>query len=111
MITRFALFEGLINNGETEAFRDAILKEVVPHWNSFPGVIAVRVCFSDDRDEGAPALPLILAISYPDRMAVEAALASPERALAMAATESVLARFFSGRVHHHVTDANDFLAP
>jgi hypothetical protein len=87
------------------------LKEVVPQWNSFPGVIAVRVCFSDERDEGAPALPLILAISYPDSMAIEVALGSPERALAKVATENVLARFFSGRVHHHITDANDFLAP
>jgi hypothetical protein len=106
MITRFALFEGQINPGETEAFRAAILKEVLPHWNSFPGVLAVRVCFSNERDEGAPELPLILAISYPDRMAVDVALASPERALAKAATEAILARFFRGRVYHHITEAH-----
>ena len=27
---------------------------------------------------------------------------------ARAATESVLARFFTGRIHHHVTTAHDF---
>lgn len=107
MITRFALFEGRIQDGQTEAFRAAILAEVLPHWNAFPGVLAVRVCFANERDEGAPEMPLILAISYPNREAVDIALASDERAAAKAATDSVLARFFKGRVHHHITVAND----
>ena len=111
MITRYALFEGHISQGETEAFRSAVLNEVLPHWQSFPGVLAVRVCFSNERDEGAPELPLILAITYPNRAAVDVALASPERALAKAATESILARYFHGRVHHHITAANDHAVP
>jgi hypothetical protein len=110
MITRFALFDGQVNPGETEAFRAAVLTEVLPHWKAFPGVVAVRVCFADERDDGAPELPLILAISYPDRAAVDVALASPERAAAKAATESVLARFFRGRIHHHITEAHDHVS-
>jgi hypothetical protein len=110
MITRFALFEGKINAGETNAFRAAILKEVVPHWESFPRVVAVRVCFSNEHDEGAPEIPLILAITYPDRAAVDVALASPQRALAKTATDSILERYFNGRVHHHITEANEFIA-
>jgi hypothetical protein len=104
MITRFALFEGHIKPHDVEAFRAAILKDVLPHWNSFSGVITVRVCFENERDEGAPALPLILAISYPNRKAVDIALASPERALAKEATEAILARYFTGKVHHHITE-------
>jgi len=107
MITRYALFEGQIHNGQTEAFRAAILTEVLPHWNAFPGALAVRVCFANERDEGAPELPLMLAISYADRAAVDTALASPARAAAKAATESVLARFFDGRILHHITQAHD----
>jgi hypothetical protein len=107
VITRFAMFEGTISPGKTEAFRTAIIEEVLPHWKSFPGVLAVRVCFSNERDEGAPELPLILAITYPDRAAVDVALASPERALAKAATESVIARYFQGKLHHHITASND----
>lgn len=107
MITRFALFEGQVQPGDLEKFREVILGEVLPHWKSFPGVLSVRVCFSNERDEGAPELPLVLAISYPNRSAVDVALASPERALAKAATESVLARYFQGRVHHHITEAHD----
>jgi hypothetical protein len=106
MITRYALFEGRIHEGQTEAFRKAILAEVLPHWKAFPGVLAVKVCFENERDESAPEMPLILAISYPDRPSVDVALASPQRAAAKAATESILERYFTGRVHHHITEAH-----
>jgi hypothetical protein len=111
MITRFALFEGHVKPSDIEAFRAAILKDVLPHWKSFPGVLGVRVCFANERDEGAPELPLILAISYPNRKAVDIALASPERALAKEATEAILARYFVGKVHHHITQAHDHVLP
>ena len=109
MITRYALFEGHLHSGTTEAFRAAILAEVLPKWKAFPGALAVRVCFANERDDGAPELPLILAINYPNRQAVDTAMASPERAQAKAATEAVLARFFSGRIHHHITEAHEHL--
>lgn len=111
MITRFALFEGEVHPGQTDAFRHAVLTEVLPHWKSFPGVLAVRVCFANERDEGAPGLPLMLAISYPSRAAVDVALASPQRARAKEATESVLERFFTGKIHHHITEAHEFVVP
>jgi hypothetical protein len=107
MITRFALFEGHVNDGQTEAFRAAVLAEVLPKWKAFPGALAVRVCFANERDEGAPELPMVLAISYADRESVHKALASPVRAEAKAATEAVLSRFFTGRIHHHITEAHD----
>ncbi|MFN3524443.1 MAG: hypothetical protein ACK4YU_00020 [Paracoccus sp. (in: a-proteobacteria)] len=107
MITRYALFEGRIHDGQQDAFRAAILAEVLPEWQSFPGALAVRVSFAEFRDEGAPQIPMILAISYPDLATVETALASPARTRAKAATDAVLARFFDGRIHHHVTTAHD----
>lgn len=109
MITRFALFEGVVPAHDVPAFRAAVLAEVLPHWQSFPGVLAVRVCFENERDDGAPEMPLILAITYPDRAAVETALASPQRARAKAATDAILARYFTGRVHHHITQAHEVL--
>lgn len=107
MITRFALFEGAVQARDVPAFRAAVLAEVLPHWQSFPDVLAVRVCFENERDEGAPEMPLVLAITYPDRAAVATALASPQRARAKAATDAILARYFTGRVHHHITQAHD----
>jgi quinol monooxygenase YgiN len=110
MITRFALFEGYVQQAQTEAFRAAVLTEILPKWRAFPGALAVRVCFENERDQGSAEIPLILAISYADRAAVDLALASPERAQAKAATESVMSRFFKGTIHHHITDAHDHVS-
>jgi hypothetical protein len=107
MMTRYAFFEGQITAGETDNFRAAVLAEILPHWKSFPGIVSVKVCFENERDEGAPEMPLILAITYPNRASIDVALASPQRALAVAATGSVLTRFFQGRVHHHITEAHN----
>ncbi|WP_299145366.1 hypothetical protein [uncultured Tateyamaria sp.] len=109
MITRFALFEGAVKPGQTPAFRDAVLSRLVPLWRQFPGNSDVRVMFSDDRDEGAPEFPLILAISYPDDAAMAAALDSPFRAQSRDVTGEIVAEFFDGRIHHHVTERHEYV--
>ncbi|WP_147112573.1 antibiotic biosynthesis monooxygenase [Tateyamaria sp. syn59] len=110
MITRFALFEGSVKPGQTDAFRAAVLERLVPLWKQFPGNTDVRVMFSDDRDEGAPEFPLILAITYPDAAAMEGALDSPFRAQSRDVTGEIVAEYFDGRIHHHVTQLNEFKA-
>ena len=106
MLTRYALFEGQVHDGLTQAFRSAVLAELLPLWQSFPGHLAIRVTFSDSRDDGAPEFPLILAIDWPDQATLDAFLARPVRQRGRAATEALLARYFSGRIHHHVTTAH-----
>lgn len=108
MITRFALFEGAVRPGQTDAFRAAVLERLVPLWRQFPGNSDVRVMFSDDRDAGAPEFPLILAITYPDAAAMEGALNSPFRAKSRDVTGEIVAEHFDGRIHHHVTQLNAF---
>lgn len=108
MITRYALFEGKVKAEQTEAFRAAVIEKVLPHWMKFPGALDVRVSFGESQDDGAPEFPMILAINYPDLAAVDAALASPVRAQSRAATQEVISEFFDGRIHHHVTLANEF---
>ena len=109
MITRFALFEGSVKPGQTAAFRAAVLERLVPLWTQFPGQTDVRVMFSEDRDPGAPEFPLILAISYPDLAAMEAALDSPARFQSKEVTGEIVAEFFDGRIHHHVTERHEFV--
>lgn len=108
MITRFALFEGTVKPGQTQAFRTAVLDRLVPLWTQFTGNTDVRVMFSEERDEGAPEYPLILAITYPDRAAMEAALACPARFKSKEVTGEIVAEYFEGRIHHHVTELNTF---
>lgn len=108
MITRFALFQGSVKPGQTDAFRAAVLERLVPLWEQFPGNSDVRVMFSDDRDEGAPEFPLILAISYPDKAMMETALDSPARFQSKDVTGEIVAEFFEGSIHHHVTRCHEF---
>lgn len=110
MITRFALFEGSIKPGKTEAFRAAVNSRLVPVWTQFPGNTDVRVSFGEERDEGAPEFPLMLAITYPDRAAMEGALNSAPRSLSREITGEIVAEFFDGRIHHHVTEASEYKA-
>ena len=46
MITRYALFEGTVAPGQTEAFRAAVLDEILPVWRRFPGALAIHVTFA-----------------------------------------------------------------
>ncbi len=110
MITRFALFEGMVKDGKTTEFRAAVKARLIPLWRQFPGNLDVRVMFGEDRDEGAPEFPLILAISYPDTATMEAALQAPARAQSRDVTGEIVAEFFDGRIHHHVTECHEFKA-
>lgn len=110
MITRFALFQGHVKTADVTAFRTAVLERLVPLWKQFPGNSDVRVMFSDDRDPGAPEFPLILAISYPDIAAMEAALDSPFRFQSKEVTGEIVDMFFDGEIHHHVTERHEFVA-
>ena len=108
MITRYAFFQGNVKDENIEAFRKFTLENLVPLWKQFPGAQEVRVMFSDDRGEGAPEFPLVLAISYPDIPAMESALASPFRAQSKEITGQMVDKYFDGTIHHHVTVCNHF---
>lgn len=108
MITRYALFQGTIKDGQTDAFRSYAQEHLVPLWTKFTGASEVRVMFSEERDEGAPEFPLILAISYPDLDAMAEALESPARYASKEATGKMVEQFFDGTIHHHVTLAHHF---
>ncbi|MBI1170143.1 hypothetical protein GC209_01985 [bacterium] len=110
MITRFALFEGRVKPGQTAAFRKAVTERLVPLWRQFPGNTDVRVMFGQERDAGAPEFPLILAITYPDRAALDLALTSAVRSQSREVTSEVMADYFDGRIHHHVTEATEYKA-
>lgn len=106
MITRYALFEGTVKPGQTEAFRAFVTDRLVPLWTSFDSATEVRVMFGEERDEGAPEFPLILAISYDDIGGMENALACDARFKSREVTGEMVERYFDGRIHHHVMSAH-----
>lgn len=110
MLTRYAIFEGRLIPGTESDFRRAVTERLVPMWRQFPGQTGLRITFGLERDDGAPEYPLILAITYPDRPTMEAALQHPIRLDSRAATQEETAGRFQGRIHHHVTEMLDFPA-
>ncbi|MFO8128261.1 hypothetical protein [Yoonia sp.] len=110
MITRYALFEGSVKSGNTDAFRKAVTERLVPLWTQFPGNTDVRVMFGEGRDAGAPEFPLILAITYPDIQTMEGTLSSDARNKSKDVTGQVVAEFFDGHIHHHVMAATEYKA-
>jgi hypothetical protein len=107
MIIRYALFEGTIHEGLEADFRAFVKERLVPLWTRFPGAEEVRVLDGLDRDDGAPAYAMALAIRYPDMAAVETALQSPVRFESREVTAELLT-MFTGKVHHHVFEAGEY---
>jgi hypothetical protein len=101
------LFEGQIHEGKEAAFRQFVKDKLVPLWTRFPGADEVRVLDGVDRDEGAPVYAMALAIRYPDMDACNRALQSEVRFTSREVTKTLLT-MFTGRVHHHVFDANQY---
>jgi hypothetical protein len=107
MIIRYAFFEGEIHHGQEQAFRQFVTERLVPLWTKFPGAEEVRVLDGSERDEGAPAYAMALAIRYPDMAACNKALQSDVRRQSREVTGELL-KMFTGRVHHHVFEAQEY---
>nr|CAD6423866.1 ethyl tert-butyl ether degradation EthD [Rhizobium sp. Q54] len=101
MIIRQALFEGRIHEGKEAAFKAYVADKLMPMWLEFPGVREVRVLYAVERDEGAPAYPMVLSTMYDSRDALAEALDSPARYASREMTKGLLA-MFDGIIHHHV---------
>ncbi len=107
MIIRYALFEGCIHTGQEAVFRAFVREQLVPLWTRFPGASEVRVLDGVERDEGAPEYAMALAIRYPDRATCEQALRSDVRFRSREVTADLL-KVFTGRVHHHLFEAQEY---
>ena len=79
MLIRLAIFHGCVRDGKDAAMRRYVEDVLAPLWRRFDGAEEVRVMFRVEQDDGGPEIPLILAITYPDRAAMAPALDSPAR--------------------------------
>ncbi|HSF93386.1 MAG TPA: hypothetical protein VLA52_00035 [Thermohalobaculum sp.] len=102
MLMRLAIFEGTVKPGQEEAFRAYVDRRLAPLWRKFDGAAEVRVLKGAEHDASAMPIPLILAITYPDRAAMERALASPARYESRDLLPELFEKYFDGRMHHHL---------
>ncbi len=79
MLTRYAMFAGEVKAGKQQAMQNYVNEVLAPLWRQFTGAHSVRVQFAVEQDDNGPNIPLVLAISYSDKVAMQTALASPAR--------------------------------
>jgi len=101
MLMRLAFFEGAIRPGCEDRFEDYVTTRLLPIWRQTPGATRVDVLREVEADDGAHRFPMVLEIAYPDRNALEEALASPTRALGREAARGLF-EIFDGLVFHAV---------
>ena len=109
MITRYAVFAGTIKPGQELAMRGFVDKKLTPLWRQFACAEEVRVLFGVEQDSGGPQIPLILAITYANHVAMEKALDSPARYEARDVLPELYDRFFEEvELWHYVFDRESF---
>lgn len=104
MLTRVAIFEGVIESGGEDAFFAQVHERLEPIWRSFPHVQDVRVLRTRQADPGAIPIVMVLEMDYPDLDAVRASLASDIKTKAHETTLEVL-KPFNGRFFHFVAES------
>jgi hypothetical protein len=107
MYKRLAFFEGTISHGREAEFDAYIRERLVPLWTQFPGATRVEVLREVEAEDGSHRYPLVLQTTYPDRGAIENALASKVRYESREATKGLLA-MFEGRIFHVVYKLDDY---
>lgn len=108
MIVRQGLFEGRIKPGREDEFYAFVRERLLPVWRSFPGAVSVEVLTGEDVDDKR-RFPLHTVFRFPDRAAMDAALASPARQQAVALVPQLM-DLFEGRLHHLVSERIEPLA-
>ena len=103
MYIRCALFEGNVKLGQEKAFHDFVTRNLLPLWTKFPGATDVRVLSQKEADTDDPHYAMVLAIQYPDMVAIERAMQSAERAKSRELTVE-LVKMFDGRIFHTIFD-------
>jgi hypothetical protein len=104
MYIRCAFFEGRVKPGCDDAFATFVKDRLVPLWTKFPGAEEVRVLRQAESDTDQPHYAMVLAIRYPDKAAIDAAMKSDVRARSREETGE-LVKMFEGRIFHTVFEA------
>lgn len=106
MITRYAIFIGQVRPGQEAGFRAFVENRLAPLWRQFEGAATVRVEYGMDQDPAGPEIPLMLAITYPDRAAMTRALESPARYASRDLLPELYETYLDAVLHHYVMETD-----
>ncbi len=109
MITRYAIFGGKVKDGKEAEMREWVTENLTPLWRKFACAEEVRVLYGMDQDPDGPVIPLILAITYADRDAMEKGVTSPARHAAKALLPELYERFYDKvELWHYLMDREQY---
>lgn len=100
MFTRSAIFCGRIHDGMEEAFFEAVRARLLPVWQQMLHAQDVRLYRPRSAEAPGANVFMVQEIDYPSREAIDQALASDRRLVAMEALASVR-HMYDGN-HHHI---------
>lgn len=107
MLTRLAIFEGRVKPGQEAAMRAYVETELAPLWRQFQPSEEVRVLYAAEAGD----YPLVLAVTYADHAAMEAALDTPARYQSRDMLPAFYERFFDDiTLKHQLFEADVFKA-
>lgn len=109
MITRYAIFGGTVKPGQEAAMRAWVTEHLTPLWRQFACAEEVRVLYGVEQDADGPTIPLILAITYADRAAMQKGVESPARYAAKDLLPELYDRYYDEVVlWHYVMDREQY---
>ncbi len=109
MITRYAMFGGKVKEGKEAEMRAWVSENLTPLWRKFACAEEVRVLYGIDQDPDGPVIPLILAITYADRAAMEIGVNSPARHAAKARLPELYEQFYDKvDLWHYLMDREQY---
>jgi quinol monooxygenase YgiN len=109
MITRYAIFGGQVKAGKEVEMRAWVTDHLTPLWRKFACAEEVCVLFGMDQDADGPNIPLILAITYADRDAMEKGVTSPARHAAKALLPDLYDQFYDKvELWHYLMDREQY---
>ncbi len=109
MITRYAMFGGTVKEGKEAEMRAWVSENLTPLWRKFACAEEVRVLYGIDQDPDGPVIPLILAITYADRAAMEIGVNSPARHAAKARLPELYEQFYDKvDLWHYLMDREQY---
>lgn len=89
--------------------REFVEQELLPLWRQFQPSEEVRVLYGVEQEPEGPTIPLVLAVTYRDRQAMDKAMESDARHQARDILPKLYARFFDEiNLWHYVFEQDRF---
>lgn len=94
MLTKYAFFAGTLKPDCEAEMKTFIDENLAPLWKQFQPSKEVRILYGYEQEPKGPSIPLVLAVTYENEIALQQAMASKARHEARDLLPELYERFF-----------------